>query len=170
MSHAAGRYLGIYLNDHLAGAAVGVGVASRLHRSNEEDPELAEPLAKVREEIEADRATLESLMESLGVQRGRVKPALASIAERLGRFKPNGQITGYSPLSRLVELELLLVGVNGKLQLWRALARALGPSLDDFDFTELADRATQQRGALDKLHGIAAERALRVGEPGSADA
>src|ERR1700709_2381612 len=120
MSRDPSRYLGIYLNDHLAGAAVGVRVASRLHQSNEEEPELAKPLAKVRAEIEADRATLEGLLESLGIRRGQVEPALASVAEKLGRLKPNGQLAGYSPLSRLVELELLLVGVNGKLQLWRA--------------------------------------------------
>jgi hypothetical protein len=162
MSRDPSRYLGIYLNDHLAGAAVGVRVASRLRRSNEEDPELAKPLAKVGEEIEADRATLESLMERLGIRRGQVKPALASVAEKLGQLKPNGQLIGYSPLSRLVELELLLVGVNGKLQLWRALERALGTSLSGFDFTELAERAAQQRSTLDKLHGIAAKRALRA--------
>jgi hypothetical protein len=161
MSRDASRYLGIYLNDHLAGAAVGVEVAGRLCRSNEEDPELAKPLAEVRAEIEADRVTLEGLMERLGIRRGRLKPALASAAEKLGRLKPNGQLTGYSPLSRLVELELLLVGINGKLQLWRALQRALGTNLGGFDFSELAERAARQRGILDDLHAIAAKRALR---------
>jgi hypothetical protein len=161
MSRDAGHYLPIYLNDHLSGATVGVGVARRLRESNEEEPELAKPIAEVCAEIEADRATLEGVMESLGIRRGRVKPALASVAEKLGRLKPNGQLTGYSPLSRLVELELLLVGVNGKLQLWRALERALGTSLDGFGFNELAERAAQQRSTLDDLHGIAAKRALR---------
>jgi hypothetical protein len=161
MSRNAKRYLAIYLNDHLAGAAVGVGIASRVRKSNEEDPELAQPMAGIHAEIEADRSTLEGLMESLGIRRGRVKPALASVAEKLGRLKPNGQLTGYSPLSRVIELELLLVGVNGKLQLWRALEHALGTGLDGFDFGELAERAARQRGTLDDLHRIAAKRALR---------
>lgn len=160
MNTDASRYLPIYLNDHLAGAAVGVRVARRLRDSNEEDAEFAKPIAEVCGEIEADRATLEDLMERLGIRRGRAKPALASAAEKLGRLKPNGQLSGYSPLSRLVELELLLVGVSGKLQLWRALERALGPSRDGFDFNALAERAAQQRRTLDELHGIAAKRAL----------
>jgi hypothetical protein len=156
----AKRYLAIYLNDHLAGATVGVEVANRLRRSNEEDPELVKPVTKICAEIEADRSTLESLMKSLGIRRGRVKPALASVGEKLGRLKLNGQLTGYSPLSRLLELELLLLGVSGKLQLWRALERGLGEGLDGYDFSELAARAARQRDVLDELHGIAARRAL----------
>lgn len=139
------RYLAIYLNDHLAGAAVGVGVAGRLRDSNREDPELGEPLARICAEVEADRATLEGLMEHLGIRRGRIKPALASAGEKLGRLKPNGQLTGYSPLSRLIELELILVGVSGKLQLWRALERALGSGPEGFDFAELAERAARRK-------------------------
>jgi hypothetical protein len=158
MSRDSSRYLAIYLNDHLAGAAVGVGVATRLRESNREDPELGEPLAKICAEIESDRATLEELMERLGIRRGRVKPALASAGEKLGRLKPNGQLTGYSPLSRLLELEMVLVGVSGKLQLWRALECALGASLDGFDFAELAERAARQRDSLEDLHGIAVKR------------
>jgi hypothetical protein len=36
-------------------------------------------------------------------------------------LKLNGQLRGYSPLSRLDELELLQIGVAGKRRLWRAL-------------------------------------------------
>jgi hypothetical protein len=161
MSQDANRYLGIYLNDHLAGAAAGVRLARRLRQSNEEDAELAQPLARISAEIEADRATLESLMRRLGIRRSRVKPALAAVGEKLGRLKPNGQLRGYSPLSRLVELEALLVGVSGKLQLWRTLGRGLDTGLSGFDFTALAARADRQRGVLDELHGIAAQRTLR---------
>jgi hypothetical protein len=161
VSRDPSRYLAIYLNDHLAGAAVGVGVAGRLRESNRGDPELGRPLAQIHAEIEADRATLEGLMEHLGIRRGRIKPALSSAGEKLGRLKPNGQLTGYSPLSRLLELETMLVGVTGKLQLWRTLERTLGSGLGGFDFTALAERAEGQRSCLDELHEIAAKRALR---------
>jgi hypothetical protein len=161
MTAQASRYLGIYLNDHLAGAALGIGVARRLHESNKDDAEMAKPLAQVCAEIEADRGTLEALMRRLGIRPGSVKPALASAAERLGRLKPNGQLTGYSPLSRLLELEFLLIGISGKMQLWKALERALGESLEEFDFGRLVERAVRQRGVVDELHRDAAERALR---------
>jgi len=162
-SSGPSRYLGIYLNDHLAGAAVGVGVARRLRQSNAGDAALARPLADVCAEIEADRATLEELMEHLGIRRGKLKPALAAVGERLGRLKPNGQLTGYSPLSRLVELELLAVGVTGKMQLWDALGHALGERVGRFDFAALAARAARQRETIAGLQLDAASRALSTG-------
>jgi hypothetical protein len=163
MTAESSRYLRIYLNDHLAGAALGIGVARRLHESNKDDTAMAKPLARVCAEIEADRGTLEGLMRHLGVRRGSVKPALASAGEKLGRLKPNGRLSGYSPLSRLLELEFLLIGITGKMQLWKALERGLGESLEEFDFERLAERAARQREVVDELHRDAAERALRSG-------
>jgi hypothetical protein len=156
------RFLRIYLNDHLAGAALGIGVARRLRESNREDPEMAEPLGRICAEIEADRRTLEALMKRLGVRRGRVKPMLASAGEKLGRLKPNGQLRGYSPLSRLIELEFLLIGITGKKQLWKALERALGDEPGGFDLPRLIERADAQRETIAELHRGAAARALRA--------
>src|SRR6476620_6224013 len=89
------RLLAIYLNDHLAGATLGVELARRLRSSNEGDPEFGQPLAEVCAEIETDRETLIRLMGRFQVVRNAVKPALALVAERLGRLKLNGQLRGY---------------------------------------------------------------------------
>src|SRR6202000_217983 len=110
----------IFLNDHLAGSVGGVETARRARGSNQ-DNEFAEPLAKLCEEIESDREALEAVMEELGVARSRIKPAIGWLGEKLGRMKPNGQLRGYSPLSRVVELELLVIGITGKLRLWTLL-------------------------------------------------
>lgn len=154
------RLLGIYLNDHLAGAALGVELCRRLQTSNSEQSELGQPLAELCEEIEADRETLVRLMDQLGIRRSVVKPAIAWAAEKLGRLKLNGQLTGYSPLSCLVEIEGLAIGISGKMQLWRALERTLGSSQSGFDFGQLAERAIRQRERAEDLHAIAARRAL----------
>ena len=154
------RLLAIYLNDHLAGAALGVELARRLRSSNRGDPEMGEPLARICAEIEEDRETLIRLMERLDVDRNQVKPALAKAAERLGRLKPNGQLRGYSPLSRMLELEVLASGIGGKVQLWNALEQRFGDSLDGFDFHALADRADRQGQRVEDLHLAAARRAL----------
>lgn len=154
------RYLAIYLNDHLAGAALGVELARRLRSSNRGDPEFGEPLARICAEIEADRKTLIGLMERLDVDRSQVKPALARVAERLGRLKPNGQLRGYSPLSRVLELELLATGIGGKLQLWNALEQRFGESLEGLDFHALAGRADRQGQEVENLHLAAAKRAF----------
>ena len=65
-------------------------------------------------------------MDRLGVRKDPLKPAAAWMAEKLGRLKLNGQLSGYSPLSRVVELEGLHIGITGKLELWKALELTAG--------------------------------------------
>jgi hypothetical protein len=162
MAESAGpdRLLAIYLNDHLAGATLGVELARRLRSSNRGDPEMGEPLARLCAEIEEDRDTLIHLMERLGIARNPIKPALARLGERLGRLKLNGQLRGYSPLSRVLELEVLAAGIGGKIQLWNALEQSFGETLDGFDFHALAERADNQGQRVEDLHLAAAQRAL----------
>jgi hypothetical protein len=153
--------LAIYLNDHLAGATLGVELVRRLRGSNEADPEFGPALASICAEIEADRETLKAAMGRLQVSQGKLKPVAALLGERLGRLKPNGQLRGYSPLSRLDELEMLQIGIAGKRRLWRALERTRAAELEGFDLQGLAERATEQLHRAEQLHLLAAERALR---------
>jgi hypothetical protein len=161
------RLLAIYLNDHLAGAALGVELARRLRSSNRGDPEFGEPLTRICGEIEEDRETLIRVMERLGVERKGFKPALAVAGERLGRLKLNGQLRGYSPLSRVLELEVLASGIGGKMQLWNALEQSYGERLDGIDFHALAERADRQGQQVEDLHLAAAQRALPSATAGS---
>jgi len=150
-----GRYLPIYLNDHLAGSTAGVELVRRLCASNEANEALAPALRRISSEIEADRKTLEAVLDRLGISRSPLKPVAGWLLERLGRLKPNGQLRGYSPLSRVLELEGLAIGIAGKTELWRALA-VLG--LDEraaVDFGALAARAERQHAAVVELHRLA---------------
>lgn len=155
-----GELLAIYLNDHLAGATAGVELARRLRASNEDDPEFGPELAEICAEVEADRETLKTMMNRLGVGQSKLKPVAAVLGERLGRLKPNGRLWGYSPLSRLDELELLQIGVVGKRRLWRALERTHDDDLSNFELAALAERATSQLRRLEALHLKAASLAL----------
>jgi hypothetical protein len=155
-----GELLAIYLNDHLAGATAGVELARRLRVSNRDDREFGPALAEICAEIEADRETLEAVMDRLGVGKSKLKPLAAVLGERLGRLKLNGQLRGYSPLSRLDELELLQIGVAGKRRLWRALEHTHADDLGGFDLGALAERATEQLRRLEALHLKAAALAL----------
>jgi hypothetical protein len=152
------KLLAIYLNDHLAGATVGVELVRRVRGTAAGDEEGA--IARLCAEIEADKATLEQVMEELGVERERLKPAAGWLAEELGRLKPNGQLRGSSPLSRVVEMEGLYLGVTGKMQLWKTLERTVGGRLPGVDFAQLAERAAAQREAIDALHREASREAL----------
>ncbi|HEY1855198.1 MAG TPA: hypothetical protein VGG40_11470 [Solirubrobacterales bacterium] len=157
----ANRLLGIYLNDHLAGATVGVELARRSRSNNSETPPFGAALARICGEIEEDRETLKAVMAELGVRRDPLKPALAWIGEKAGRLKPNGRLIGYSPLSRLLELEMLHIGITGKRQLWGALDGLEG-GIAGFDFKALAARAEGQRDVVEDLHRQAAALALSV--------
>jgi hypothetical protein len=155
-----GELLAIYLNDHLAGATLGVELARRLRASNEDDPAFGPVLTEVCAEIEADREMLKAAMDRLGVGQSKLKPLAAVLGERLGRLKLNGRLWGYSPLSRLDELELLQIGVVGKRRLWRALEHTHAGELPSFDLGALAERATEQLRRLEALHLKAAALAL----------
>ena len=154
------KYLATYLNDHLGGATAGVELVRRAARENE-GTELGDFLAELARDIEADRATLEAIMKQLGVKADRAKVAAGWAAEKVGRLKPNAQLRGYSPLSPLVELEGLLVGIQGKLAMWRALAEvADAVGLDRPRLEELAARAEAQQADAERHRLDAARRAL----------
>jgi hypothetical protein len=151
--------LGIYLNDHMAAATGAVELVRRAAGSNRDTP-YGEALAELQTEIEQDRETLGSIMGRLGVRTDPARQALAWTAEKLGRLKLNGQLTGYSPLSRLEELEILALGVTGKLQLWEALRRLPPDGIAETELAELTDRARSQRERLEALRLQAADEAL----------
>ena len=151
----------IYLNDHLAGATGGLELARRAAGSNPEG-ELGRFLEGLATEIEEDRDSLRSAMEALGVREDPFKRTAAWGAEKLGRLKLNGQILGYSPLSRLVELEGLHVGISGKLSLWQVLEATSAGELPDTDLSALIARAQRQLADLEPYRIAAAREAFET--------
>jgi hypothetical protein len=154
----ARRLLGIYLNDHLAGATLAVELARRAARANAGTALGVFLTESLVPEVTEDRETLERLMDALGVKRSRSKVVAAWTAEKAGRLKLNGELLRYSPLSRLLELEGLAAGVELKRGLWLALADGL--SADGFDFARLAERAVAQRSRLEEHRRVAAVLAI----------
>ena len=156
---SAPRLLAIYLKDHHAGAVAGANLARRAAGANE-GTSYGDELARIADEIEEDKGTLEQLMEAIEVQPDQLKDKAAWASEKLGRLKPNARWRDYSPLSRLLELEGLMLGVTGKLGLWRALRGQLGESVDGIDLSLLEARAAAQRDRLEDLRLRAASEAL----------
>jgi hypothetical protein len=156
--------LTIYLHDHLAGATIGVELARRARRQNA-GTELGEFLAGLVAEVEEDRAALEAIMDRLDAGRDALKVAFGWTSEKVGRLKLNGRILGYAPLSRVLELEGLRAGVQGKLSLWQSL-RAIAPGdarLDADDLDRLIARAEAQMAGLAEHHRAAAVTAFGDG-------
>jgi hypothetical protein len=157
--------LSIYLNDHLAGSMIGVELAKRTLRNNS-DTSYSAALSKLVTDIEADRHTLQDLMAELGLKRNAVKEAAAWSAEKAGRLKLNGKIFGYSELSRVLELEGLAIGVEGKLSLWRALkdVQTQHVALQSTDLDTLIRRAEDQRASIEELRLKATREAFVEGD------
>jgi hypothetical protein len=156
------RLLGIYLNDHLAGAIGGEELAKRCLSHNRDSP-LGTYLSRLVVEIREDRGTLEQLMEQLGIRRDPWKPQVSWLLEKLGRLKLNGGILAYTDLSRLEELEGLCLGVEGKACMWRALGHLSLTSVggQSFDMDALEARARRQREQLEGHRLEAAQRLVR---------
>lgn len=138
------QWLRIYLRDHHAASAGGVALARRALGSTH-------PLTK---QIARDRRTLEEVMRQLDVPPSGMKVGLVRMAERLGRLKLNGRLFKRSPLSRVIELETLVVGVRGKESLWTALLTA-GHRPPGIDLDALAESARTQAREVDELRLVA---------------
>ncbi|WP_116203575.1 hypothetical protein [Amycolatopsis circi] len=153
--------LGIYLNDQLAMGLAWRELARRAARNNR-GTEFEVPLRELASAIAEDVETFRGVMLALQVRANSVKAAFAVAAERLGRFKPNGRIASYSPLSRFWELEALAMGIEGKKILWTTLRDTanLGKRLPDVDFEGLLVRADRQRSLLEPARVRAGEEAF----------
>lgn len=156
----ARKLLSIYFADHHAGSTAGLELAKRAARHNA-GTRIGVALADIVQEIAADQRSLERLMQTLDAHPSAAKRAVAFLGERLARLKTNGRLFTYSPLSRVLELEGLALGILGKLALWEGLAGV--PALQgvaDLDFTDLASRARSQHDAVEECRRQAVELAF----------
>jgi hypothetical protein len=155
------KLLNIYLADHLAGAVIGQELAKRSLSSNG-GTELGTFFSGFLSELDEDRRTLEDVIDSVGAQPDRMKMGAGWLSEKAGRLKLNGQLRGYSDLSRLVELEGLCAGVEGKKSLWISLHELQDSDsrLQGFDFSALESRAQRQRDGLEVHRRAAASTAF----------
>lgn len=140
---------------------MGSDLARRLAEENVGTP-YEDFLLRLAQDIEHDVGALEDIMDRVGVGRAVLKTAGAKIGEKLARLKPNEQLTGYSPLSRVLEVEGLRAGVQGKLSLWDALAEhaPLDDRLDPEEIATLQARAESQLEGLREHHRMAAREAF----------
>jgi hypothetical protein len=158
MSESAGTrdsepYLfGIYLNDHLAGATGVVELARRAARANQ-GSDIGDVLARLEAEVVEARAALRHMMAALSIPLRHYKVYAAWVAEKAGRLKLNGQVRGRSPLSIVVELEALRLGIEANAAGWRTLREVAEHDgrLDAAQLDGLLARAHHQADILEEL-------------------
>jgi hypothetical protein len=155
-----------YLDDHLTGAT---GVLQRLDRMVDtyRDLPVHGDLVRLRADIRTERRRLTKVIATLGLRRSLPKEALARVGEVAGRLKRNGRWVSRSPLTPLLELELLQSGVSGKSGLWRVLGtHALALGLDPAEFRALEEQADDQLDVIVRCHRVLVPHALRSNESG----
>ena len=158
MPERVSNALATYLKDHAAGSAGGADLIDRLARGASSDRE-HNALTEISAEIESERERLESLMASFGVKPSGFKKLGARLGERLSLPKLHSK----SGDARVLQYEAMIMGVTGKLQLWRSLLGLADQGDDRLDQGELAtlrDRAESQRARLEALHAQTARYAL----------
>jgi hypothetical protein len=152
--------LGVYLNDHLAGATAGLELARRMAAAAAPGSELAAVMRQLVTEIAVDRKTLIEIMATLEVPLRGYKMFAGWAGEKAARLKLNGHLLTRSPLSDLEEAEMLRLGVEGKAAGWRTL-RTLSERdsrLDGRRLDALIERAARQSETLETLRvSIAAQ-------------
>ena len=158
-------YLKIYLEDHYAGATAGLELARRSAGANSGNP-YGDVLARIADEIEQDRDSLRAVMTDLGVEPARLKAVAAWAGEKAGRLKLNGHLTSYSPQSRVIELEGLVLGVSGKRCLWSALLHVAPqePRLRVEELERLIERAERQIAELEEQRLSAVSEAVAAAD------
>jgi UDP-glucose 4-epimerase len=165
MNRASRGLLHVYLSDHLAAAVGGVAL-SRRAASGEQRTEFGPPLEALAAEIEQDLRHLRKIGKALGMStRSPIKEGAAWLAERIGRLKLNRRILGRSPLSRVLEVELLQAAVAGKRGLWQTLLALDESALERTELEQLLRRADWQEERLRELHDQAARVAFGADAP-----
>jgi len=109
-----------YVDDHVTGATAVVNRVQRMARAYS-DPDLSSTMSRFVKELTLEREWLLRLMRRHDLRPSPWKRAAARVGERVGRLKLNGRLIRQSPLSPLLELELLAAGLRGKRSAWRTL-------------------------------------------------
>jgi hypothetical protein len=150
------RYLRAYLSDHLA-VSEGIGAlaqrvcdASRWQGQRTSFEILVDVLGQ-------DREDLERVLADRGIAQDPLKRRLARMGERVGRLKGNGRMVRTSPLTRLVELEGLQLGLSACITPWVTL-RDLGVERSRAEAAIV--RLAHQQEMLDRLRATVAPTAF----------
>jgi hypothetical protein len=160
----ADDHLATYLNDHLAGSTAAIELMEDLEASHP-GTEIARAISQIRADVEADRRELQGLIDRLSVSESGPRKAEAWLAGKFAELKLRIDDSARGPLRLLESLEVLSLGIEGKLLLWHALAAAaeVSPKLRGMDYERLAERAKKQRLRVEPMRLEAAKAALGVG-------
>lgn len=140
-----------YINDHITGASAVSARVERMSR-NPDAGEDAPTLARLARELRQERDVHEATARDLGFTLSRWKHVGAVLAEHVARLKPNGRLRSRSPLSLVLELEILRSGLEGKRLGWTTLREHAAPlGLDPDRLDALVARSRAQAETVEEI-------------------
>ena len=148
-----------YINDHLGGARIALELLEAL-RDQHDDKNLRDLATVLLMAIQADDHTLRAIAEKIGSSPSAIKEVGGWIVEKAARLKLGH--TDSTDFGIFESLELLAIGIHGKLCLWKALqvASRSDSRLSGFDFETLIIRAQQQYDHVERNRLHLAETVL----------
>lgn len=161
--------LAVYVNDHLAAAAGGIELVSRMigvHRGTE----LEQPLRQLLDELREEKAAITGVAQALGLPVRQYKQVATWIAEKASRVKLNGHLLSRSPSSDLIEFEFLASAVRGKRSGFETLriAAAVDSRIDAGLLDRLIRQANRQHDWATEVRRDVAARVFG-GDPSAPD-
>jgi hypothetical protein len=151
--------LGTYLQDHLAGAKHAVELLEWMKKEHQDDG-LGRFVGELLLKVENDREVLQKVAERTGAGPSNVKEMGSWLGEKVGRLKLRDH--GEMNLGTFEALEFMVLGIHGKLVMWRALAELAvnDRRLKGFDLGQLVLSAEEQENAVDEWRLRIARTAL----------
>lgn len=139
------RSIVTYLQDHLAGANFAINLLQVLSQQST-IPEAAEIAGRLLPEIDADKELLERLIKEIGGDPSLLNEAMAWVSQKVTRVK----LRLSEPIGVFEAVEMLCLGVLGKLSLWFAL-EPFSDKIPWLDLKQLAERARTQHAIFERL-------------------
>jgi hypothetical protein len=136
--------LAIYLHDHLAGSRFAIELLKSLQEQYAGQP-LAEFAGVLEADVTRDQETLQKIIDSVGRAHLDLKEAAGWFAEKAAQLKLT-QDHAAGGIGTFEALEMLVLGIRGKLALWQVLpiVREVDLRIPSLDFAKLAASAEEQ--------------------------
>jgi hypothetical protein len=154
--------LAIYLEDHLAGSVAALKMMEELAELESGTP-LEAKLRGLHAQVSEEQQGLRALLARIDAEPSTLKQAAAWISEKVGEGKLALVARKHAALARLQGLETLVLGLQGKLGLYRVLAEvAAGDPRLGGDFAALAERTVAQQAMVEAERLAAGREAFAV--------
>ena len=153
--------LATYLNDHLAGSVAALALIDDMAGAVA-DTSLKAFLTDLKYEIEEEQHVLRTIMQANAVEEGAFKKATAWLGEKVTSPKFGGAGDDSQGLAVMQGLEMLCLGITGKLLGWRAFQAASTPTVQalGFDLDALQKQAERQRNTVEEFRLAYARKAF----------